>query len=135
MIATGLVECLLRFLKGGINNQLLLYRANKLDAQEPVPPSLSATYFGRAAALVDRLQLLLTAAQASTSTNQNIWLVEICFSTILEISLCSKVIWNYFTGHSSTAQLLRSLLLENTHEKIREGVVASVRRVCGTMPS
>ncbi|MCJ1379414.1 hypothetical protein MMC17_002515 [Xylographa soralifera] len=117
MTAIGLIECLLKFLK------------------EPVPLETSATYFSDPPALMDQLRLLIFTAQESSLTVQTIWLIELCFSAMLEASLYSKASWSYLRNHSSSPRLLRCLLLESPHEKIRDGAAGSIRRVCGAMPS
>ena len=134
MTAIGLIECLLKFLKGGIsqNSDLALTDTSNV---EPVPPATSATYFSDPPALMDRLRLLIFTAQESSLTVQTIWLIELCFSAMLEASLYSKASWSYLKNHSSSPQLLRCLLLESPQEKIRDGVAGSIRRVCGAMPS
>ncbi|MCJ1398303.1 hypothetical protein MMC11_001500 [Xylographa trunciseda] len=135
MTAVGLIECLLKFLKGGVFQKSGLALTNIRQNAEPVPLEISAMYFSDPPALIDRLRLLIFTAQESPITAQTIWLVEICFSAMLEASLYSKASWSYLRNHSSSPRLLRCLLLESPHEKIREGAVASVRRVCGAMPS
>ena len=135
MTAIGLIECLLKFLKGRIVEPPDLALTDTRSNLEPVALEISATYFNDPPALMDRLRLLIFTAQKSSLTEQTILLVEICFSAMLEASLYSKASWSYLKNNSSSPQLLRCLLLESPHERIREGAAASIRRVCGAMPS
>ena len=135
MTAIGLTECLLKFLKGGKSRKLDLSLTDTSRNAEPVPLETSATYFSDPPALIDQLRLLIFTAQDSPLNVQTTCLIELCFSAMLEASLYSKASWSYLKNHSSSPQLLRCLLLESPHEKIRDGVAGSIRRVCGAMPS
>ena len=68
-------------------------------------------------------------------TTDTIDLIRFCFSTVLEASLHSNAVWRYFEEKATTAQLLRGLLLESPHEKLREGVALAMRGVCRVLPS
>ena len=135
MTAIGLIECLLKFLKGGESQNADLSLTDTRRNVEPVPLETSATYFSDPPALMDRLRLLIFTTQEPSPTVQTIWLIELCFSAMLEASLYSKASWGYLKNHPSSPQLLRCLLLESPHEKIRDGVAGSIRRVCVAMPS
>ena len=134
MTAIGLIECLLRFLKGAVPF-LVCNRQTNVFMAEPVPLDVSATYFDDAPAFLDQLRQLIGAAQLSQQTPQTIHLIHLSFAIMLEASLYSKSVWQYYKQHLSSLQLLRSLLLESPYEKLREGVVRSIRGVCSSLPS
>ena len=102
---------------------------------EPVPLAVSATYFDSASALFDRLRELISAAQSSPEISQSAYLVQISFGVMLEASLYSKPVWDHYKSHSSTQPLIRSLLLDCSDPKLREGVVLLIRSICGSLPS
>jgi hypothetical protein len=135
MTAVGLIECLMKFLKGEASFRGYLPSTNSGVAIEPVPLAVSATYFDSASALSDRLRGLISAAQSSLGISQAAYLMQICFGAMLEASLYSKAVWNHYRSHRSSQALLRSLLLESIDTKLREGVVLLIRSICGSLPS
>lgn len=131
----GLIECLLRFLKGETSFQVQLSPSNSGFTTEPVPLAVSATYFDNGPALLDRLQELISVTQASLEMPQAAYLVQICFGVMLEASLYSKPVWGHYKSHPSFQPLIRSLLLDSPDTKLREGVVLLIRSICGSLPS
>jgi len=134
-IAVSLIECLMKFLKGKAFFQDHLLLSNLGPTIEPVPLAVSATYFDSASALFDRLRELIGAAQDSPEIFQSAYLVQICFGVMLEASLYSKPVWDHYKDHPSTRPLIRSLLLDSSDTKLREGVVLLIRSICGSLPS
>lgn len=133
LVAAGLVDCLLRFLKGIFTH--MFKKSIRLSAcvAEPVPPETAKDIIPDPPAFVERLRFLITSARMGSSPDANTTACK-CFATILEASLHSKSVWNFFKSTDQCLNLLRSFLLEDSRQELRQGVADSIRGICCTLP-
>jgi ubiquitin carboxyl-terminal hydrolase 34 len=54
-----------------------------------------------------------------------------CYTTIIEASLYSSVIWNTFWEHSGTTQIHQKLLLTDSSETLRRSIKLKILSICG----
>ena len=132
--AAGLIDCLLQFLKGKLRYHVICLSLT-YHSTEPVSSDTSAKYFLEPSMLVDCLHRLIVAAPSIKSGPEISSLIRKCFASMLEASLHSKTVWTCFKTHQSTSQLLSKLLIESNDRGVREGVVVSMKSVCGEMPT
>ncbi|KAH6625648.1 hypothetical protein C7974DRAFT_396461 [Boeremia exigua] len=100
-----------------------------LDFLKERPSSdLSNEYFSDAPALAYRLVDILLAA---TRTKAPPKFIHECYSTILEASLYSHVIWETFWGHPQIPQIHRTLLLSDTRATLRDKIKLKILYICG----
>lgn len=102
---------------------------------EPVPSDISAIYFTNPSKLIDRLHQLIDVTQSITPTPEIILLIQNSFATMLEASLHSRPVWNYFKSNEKSSKTLQSLLLKNPNRAIRDGVATAMKSVCGALPT
>jgi ubiquitin carboxyl-terminal hydrolase 34 len=132
-IAAGLVDCLLKFLKGAPHSALYV-STNLICKQEPVTPEAAKEFFPDAAPFVERLQSLIPVARKIASTEANN-LVCNCFAAILEASLQCGSVWDSFKSSGQCSKLFHQLLLADPIPDIRQGIADSVRGICCTLPT
>ena len=132
--ASGLIDCLLQFLKGKLR-YYVIYLSLTYYSTEPVSSDTSAKYFLNPSMLIDCLHGLIVAAPSIKTGPEINSLIRNCFASMLEASLHSKTVWTCFKTHRSTSQLLSRLLIESSDKGVREGVVVSMKSVCGEMPT
>ncbi|KAI9773606.1 MAG: hypothetical protein M1840_006880 [Geoglossum simile] len=138
LLASDLVECLLRFLKGKIHTTLS-WCSFMLTAflVEPVSSETSASYFSDEAALVERLVTLLNAAKSleSWSYAESPALAWQCFSAIIEASIHSAAFWDLFTRRSDIPGLIKELVLDDPRLSLRKCVAERMSHVCKVLPN
>jgi len=110
-ISFALVDCLLAFLK-----------------ERPLHGQV-ATHFTNEAAMIDRLFSLLTSAK-NTPALQLSDLICSVYGTIIEASLHSRKVWEAFSGKSTTEEIHRWILIENSDLEIRTQARNSIEGVC-----
>lgn len=131
-ITAGLVDCVLRFLKGTYKPCNTISNTDISRWVEPVSAEVAARFLPDAQAFVERLQSLIPQARNISSTQAND-LVCNCFATILEASLRCKNVWEIFKSANQCSSLFRCLLLEDRRSEIRQGVAESIRGICYTL--
>ena len=111
MLARDLIECLLLFLK------------------EPVPQDVSALYFEEPAVLIDSVRGLIDAAQNSDTTDDNTALISASFAVLLEASVHSSSVWQFFRNHPPSSTMLRGIWLECSNLDVRKATIGSVKAI------
>ncbi|KAF1925634.1 uncharacterized protein M421DRAFT_7661 [Didymella exigua CBS 183.55] len=100
-----------------------------LDFLRERPSSdLLKDYFSDAPALARRLTRILATAIHATNAAK---IVQECYATILEASLCCPLVWQTFWEHPEVAQIHRTLLLTDQREDLREYIKLKALSVCG----
>ncbi|KAI9679654.1 MAG: hypothetical protein M1829_001616 [Trizodia sp. TS-e1964] len=119
ILATNVVDCLLKFLK------------------EPVSSETSAKYFSDEAVLVDRLLAMLKVAKSPSAWNypESVTLTLITFSTLLEASLHNLNLWNVFQSRADVPMLILQLILEDQRVDLRRGTTLIISNICKVLPS
>ena len=111
-----LVDCMLRFLK------------------EPVPDSVSDSYFMQYSTLNDRLGQLILAAQKGPTCQEKTILIHTCFAVSIEACLHSLPMWEYFQQNPNSDSFFKSLWLDCEDISVRLGTTRAVRAICTALP-
>ena len=135
MIMLGLVDCLLRFLKGSIRQVMMKTRTLISPVLEPISPSTPVSYIPNGVLLADRLLALISAALSTPGNMMAANLGSLCFKALLEASLHSQEVWSQFNSKQEAAVILQMLLLSDAAYMVREDAADAIRALCGTLPT
>lgn len=135
MIVIGLVDCLLRFLKGPIRQVIMKPRTLISSVLEPISPSTPVSYIPEGVLLADRLVALISTALSMPGNMMAANLSSLCFKALLEASLHSQEVWSQFKGKKEAAVILQMLLLSDAAYMVRADAADAIRALCGTLPT
>lgn len=130
LAVAGLVECLLKFLKGVLQTITDGTSSNGMSLSEAARTDSSDGILSGKVSLVDRLLSLIS--QADDIKDISVASALICGSLgcILEASLHSATLFESFKNAGRFQAILQKALLHDRRRPIRMGIARSIRSIC-----
>ena len=129
--ASALVDCLLKYLKGqlqycccGLQFTDKVFLAGKSSPESLDHVSSNSTEF------VHRLLSLGVVAQNLDTLPWSESLVHTSFAVILEMSVYSSSVWSCFKQNGEPQNLLQRTLLQDSRQRVREGIAKAIQSIC-----
>lgn len=130
---SSLIDCLLKYLKGKKKMLVHIVLADERFIAEHASSEVFDQISLDSKAFVNRLLSLITAAQNAAKHPSSENLISGPFAVILEVSLHSDKVWSAFKETGDPQSLLRCTLLQESRQKIREGIAKAIESIC-TIP-
>ena len=115
LVVLALAECLFRFLK------------------EPSSEAADEAYFKDPAAVVERLQLLISAGMTGVHGDVDARIVCMCFASLLEACLHNAATWKVVAQDAATPPLLEKVWLHAPREDVRRSCVESLKSILASL--
>lgn len=132
-VTSSLIDCLLKYLKGKKNILVRIIPADGAFLAEHASSEVFDQISLDNRGFVNRLLSLITAAQNIDKDPSSENLISGPFAVLLEVSLHSDKVWSAFKETGDLQSLLRRTLLQEPHQKIREGIAKAIESIC-TIP-
>ena len=130
IVALGLVDCLINFLKGMRTSFFSHAISDSGCYPEPMPAEVGLSVFPDPLKLLKRLQAMIPEAPSMYPSSEADILTIDCFAALLKASLCSDSFWKHFKEADVCSTLLRRLLLDEPRWQTRFRVAEWVKTLC-----